>query len=135
MTPHLSSAAPLRTSVLTALGLAVIALTGTGCGPNCYTACGKLYQEECNITAPGQSQSELLDECVDTCQDALTTPGDLDGYNPFEPTSSSSAIEITNDRQAAVWMDCVDQSSCQKIQGDLDGDGETDTQKMCLPHF
>ncbi|NOY27313.1 MAG: hypothetical protein GXP62_15705 [Oligoflexia bacterium] len=124
-----------RNAALTALGFATAALTATGCGPTCYTACGKLYREECNISAPGQTQSELLSDCVDTCQAALNNPGEVGDYDPFEPTSSTNAITIDTDRQAALWMDCVDQSSCENIKGDQNNDGVTDSKKMCLPHF
>lgn len=120
---------------LSAILLATIALGATGCGPDCYSACAKLYLEECNIVASGQSQDELLDDCVDTCQAALQTPGEVGTYDPYRPQSSSNAIEIENDRQAALWMDCVDQTSCENIKGDSDGDGNTDGPKMCLPHF
>lgn len=127
---------PSSISVLPACAaLALLPLLGVGCGPDCYTACAKLYLEECNISAPGQSQDELLDDCVDTCQSALARPGEVGTYDPFRPQSSSNAIVIENDRQAALWMDCVDQSSCQNIKGDSDGDGTTDGPKMCLPHY
>lgn len=134
MTAH-PRRATLRKPALTALGLVGLSLAGTGCGPDCYSACSKLYQEECNISAAGQTEDDLLQDCIDVCQDALNTPGDVDGYDPYEPQSSSSAIVIENDRQAALWMDCVDQTSCENIKGDQDGDGETDGKKMCLPHF
>lgn len=113
----------------------LLTVVGTGCGPDCYSACAKLYQEECNISAPGQTQDDLLSECVDECQAALKTPGEVGSFDPLRPQSSSNAIEIENDRQAAVWMDCVDQTSCENIKGDSDGDGVTDGPKMCLPHF
>lgn len=123
-------------TALTTLALAGVALAGTGCGPDCYSACDKLYREECNISAAGQSQNDLLSDCVDVCQEALDNPGEVTpGYDPFAPTSSSSAITINTDRDAALWMDCIDQTSCENIKGDQDGDGVTDGPKMCLPHF
>lgn len=134
--PALPFRAPPPHTALTALALVGVALAGTGCGPDCYSACDKLYREECNITAAGQTQNDLLQDCIDVCQEALVTPGEVTaGYDPFSPTASSNAITINTDRDAALWMDCVDQSSCENIKGDQDGDGVTDGPKMCLPHF
>jgi|GEM_PF-1477368 len=124
-----------RASRLVGLALGLVALTATGCGPNCYSACSKLYQEECHISAAGQTENDLMTECVQTCQDALTTPGEVGSYDPDQPQASTNAITIDNDRQAALWMDCVDQASCENIEGDSNGDGQTDGPKMCLPHF
>lgn len=101
--------------LLTAAGLLTAVVTTTGCGPDCYSTCGKLYQEECNFESPGQTQSELLDTCVETCQAALNTPGEVGDYNPYEKQPGDAAITIENDRQAALWMDCIAESACEKL--------------------
>lgn len=96
-------------------GLLALAATTTGCGPDCYSTCNKLYQEECNFKSPGQSPSELLDTCVESCQSALETPGEVGDYNPYDKQPGDAAIVLENDRQAALWMDCIAETACEKL--------------------
>lgn len=109
-----------RKFLLSLGGLMLATLTGTGCGPDCYSTCNKLYGsgsggEACAFTSPNQSSDELLDLCVDNCQTALLTEGEVGAYNPYEKQPGDAAIELNNDRQAALWMDCVDETACEKL--------------------
>ncbi len=109
---------PLRA----ALAVALAATAGTGCGPNCYDTCNKLYGsgsrdgEACGFTSPGQTESELLDTCVDECQSALNTPGEVGDYDPYVKQPGDAAITLDTDRQAALWMDCIDETACNKLE-------------------
>lgn len=98
------------------VGLGLLSIGAAGCGPDCQSTCNKLYQtEQCNIQSPGQTQSTLLSECTEMCELALETPGEIGRYNPSEYTPSSQSIELENDKQAAVWMDCVSEFSCELL--------------------
>ena len=90
------------------------AALGSGCGPDCQSTCNKLYQEsECNTQSPGRSRDELLSRCNQECEDALVVPGEVGDYQPNEYTPSSVAVTLKNDKQAAAWMDCVQETSCE----------------------
>ena len=41
--------------------------------------------------------------------------GEKGEYNPYERQGSSSSIQLENEIQAAIWMDCVAEMSCEKI--------------------
>lgn len=91
-----------------------------GCGPTCQSTCTKLYQPggECQIERPGRTTSELYDSCMSACDDALSQPGEVGSYNPYErqnsATSATSALK--NDQRAAVWMDCIAETSCDYLE-------------------
>ena len=57
-------------------------MLGIGCGPDCQSTCGKIYQNECGIERPGASQRELVQECMSYCEDALFKPGEAGNYDP-----------------------------------------------------
>ncbi len=109
----------LRPVALALAGAAALALTG--CGPTCQSTCNRLYStsgESCGdiLQRPGTSASQLLDTCIDACNDALQTPGEVDGYNPNERTNLSNENLLTNDKRAALWMDCVADTSCESLK-------------------
>lgn len=98
------------------LVLAGAALYLTGCGPNCQSTCEKLYIEsECNIQRPGRTTDELLQRCSNECEGALEQPGEIGDYDPYDNSGSGSSITLDNEMQAAVWMECVAESACEKI--------------------
>ena len=104
-----------RTLLGAALGL--ISAVAVGCGPNCESTCGRLYQsEQCNIQSPGSDQEELITTCEDACEYALGRPGEVGDYNPTEYTPASVSVTLQNDKQAAVWMDCVAETSCEFLE-------------------
>ena len=107
----------------TALGLSLLTaltLLASGCGPNCQSTCDRLYGqtgEDCQIVRPGGATStDLKNECMRVCEDALDIPGELEGYNPDEWQGSSDSVTIENDKQAAVWMDCIAETSCEDLE-------------------
>jgi hypothetical protein len=108
----------LRPIALALAGAAALALTG--CGPNCQTTCNRLYSttgESCGdiLQRPGTSSSSLINTCLEACNDALATPGEVGGYNPNERTTLKPEFLLTNDKRAALWMDCVAGTSCEAM--------------------
>ena len=99
--------------------LALVAQLAVGCGPNCQSTCNRLYvEEECNIQRPGyegEKVGELIQQCMDLCEGALEVPGELEGYNPDDRVGSSDSIDLENEKQAAVWMDCIAETSCEDL--------------------
>ncbi len=112
-----SSPAP-RLRPLVALGLAALSTTLVACGPDCQSSCEKLYSEnECGIEVAGVSRDDLLGQCNTTCENALEQTGEIrDNYKPNEFTPSDKALIIENDREAALWMDCVEENACIKLE-------------------
>ena len=100
--------------------LTVAALFAAGCGPNCQSTCDRLYGatgDDCSITRPGVSSStDLKNECMSVCGEALKVPGDLGNYDPNEWQGSSDSVTVRNDKQAAVWMDCIAETSCEDLE-------------------
>ncbi len=98
----------------------LVAITSllVSCGPTCQSTCSRLYAEaECHIQRPGhKDQTQLRQRCLDECEDALKVPGELEGYNPSESTGNSDSIELENETQAAVWMDCISEQSCERLE-------------------
>lgn len=95
----------------------------TACGPNCQSTCNRLYSsgvnavgdEDCSISRPGRSDSELIDSCMDDCSTALSTPGEVGAYDPFVQQGQNTSIELQNERQAALWMECIEEQSCSRL--------------------
>ena len=88
-----------------------------GCGPNCQNTCNRIYQpNECNIERAGRTADQLIDTCLGECEGALAKPGAIGTYDPQNSRGSADDFEITNDRQAAAWMDCVAATSCENLQ-------------------
>ena len=88
-----------------------------GCGPNCQNTCNKIYQPtECNIERAGRTPDQLINTCLDECEGALSNPGELGSYDPQNSRGSADDFEITTDRQAAAWMDCIAATSCENLQ-------------------
>lgn len=101
------------------VGLLLLSVGAAGCNADldCQSTCNKLYQtEECGIPSPGSTQSELIDLCNTSCNNALDVPGEVGDYNPDEYTPASANIELKNDKQAAIWMECISETSCDFLQ-------------------
>jgi hypothetical protein len=108
--------------------LVLLFTTLTGCGrPNCQNTCQYIYGDgnqniegelvnNCGIPRPGRSTSELLTDCLVYCEDALDQPGELGNYDPYTRQGSDVSIEIDNEAQAAVWMECVTASDCERLE-------------------
>ena len=94
-------------------------LLTSACGPDCQTTCEKLYSQggECQFVSAGDPDGEKnFARCMNECNDAVTTPGEAGDYNPNEKTPSSQSIELENDQQAALWMDCIEEKSCELLK-------------------
>ena len=81
----------------------------------CLTPCNKVYQE-CGILRPGATSQELVDYCVAECEEALLTPGEVGNYDPFQQNLSSEKPELENDEQATLWIECIEQTSCDLFE-------------------
>jgi hypothetical protein len=105
----------------TILLLLSAALLG-GCGPDCYSTCDKIFGDgagECNIQIPGkvgaEGREEMINTCVTHCNSAMQHNGDIGDYSPNERASSDEDIGLENEKQAALWMDCVADMSCDNL--------------------
>lgn len=104
---------------LALIAMPLAALLASGCGPTCASSCGKIYgqlaDENCNQRIPGEEPTASFDRCMETCENALGTPGELGNYNPNEQITSGEIPDLENEKQAAAWMDCVDAISCDLL--------------------
>lgn len=106
---------PARGFAAASLGLL---LGVTGCGPSCQSTCQTLFGEApdyCALAVPGKPLDESRKACVQECEQALAQAGDVGDYNPFEQNMTGATVRLQNEKQAALWMDCVDQHSCQDL--------------------
>ena len=88
----------------------------TGCSEKCRSSCDKLYDEtECGLQRPGTSQDVLKDACIEYCTEAMRTGGELNDYDPYSRQNSTSAVTLDNRTQAALWMECVEENSCERL--------------------
>ena len=126
--PPISLSSPV--AVLSIAGVLTLA---TGCGgPDCNNTCQSLFSEgqvlawhdgesvdkqACGLEVPGRNTTELLTECVKECEGALDKPGDVGSYDytSGDRPNSSDSIRLTTDLQAAAWMDCVWETSCEYL--------------------
>jgi hypothetical protein len=102
-------------SFVAALAIAALA---SGCGPSCQSTCTRLWRTadgSCGLVRAGISSDDGYKECVDMCENALEQTGAIGGYDPDERHTDGTTITIDNERQAAAWMDCVDETACEKI--------------------
>ncbi len=97
-----------------ALGLVTLA---TACGPTCQSTCDRLYLESsCNIQRAGRTLDELIGYCMGECEAALNEPGELGDYDPYERSGSGVSVTLGNEKQAAVWMECVAAQDCSRLE-------------------
>ena len=108
----------MRTGLFVGLGIAMMSM-GAGCGPDCQTTCEKLYAKggECKFTDAGDTTGEeKYQYCLETCNEAIANPGEAGDYDPNVKTPSSESITLENDQQAAMWMDCIEEKSCELLK-------------------
>ena len=102
-------------------------LTGCGSGPDCQSTCQYIYgdgnqrlegelETNCGIPRPGRSTEELIENCLVSCELALEEPGEIGTYDPNTRQGSDVSIELDNEAQAAVWMECVTASDCERLE-------------------
>lgn len=103
------------------------ALFVAGCGPNCATTCQRLYGEgsqsingeaveDCAIQRAGREQTELTKTCLEACEGALDSPGEVGAFDPYHRAGSNESVTLDNERQAALWMECVSDTSCEQLK-------------------
>jgi hypothetical protein len=116
-TPRTPTSSTVRAGLIGIAGLLLAAGGLSGCGPNCQSTCTTLYAEsECNLQSPGLSREELLRTCESECESALTKSGEIrPEYKPDEDTPSDKSVELTSDKEAALWMDCVAETACDLL--------------------
>ncbi len=100
-----------------------------GCGPNCRSSCERIYGSsdgQCDINVMGaegdEGAAELIDECEATCDEAMRKSGTVGTYDPN--SNADEDATIVNEKQAALWMDCVESTSCENL-----------TKGYCQPHY
>ena len=109
--------------ILCLLVVTLLSLQLAACGgPDCLSTCERLYRAgtdqngntQCNL---GESRAggDQFDRCMDECSFAMDTVGELGDYNPQEKLEGEDIPELKNDQQAAVWMDCVLDASCELL--------------------
>jgi len=105
----------------TVLLVSLVALA-SGCGPDCYSSCEKIFgdaADECDIQIPGKEgesgRQEMISQCVAHCESAMGNNGDIGDYTPNERASGDDDIALENEKQAALWMDCVSETSCDNL--------------------
>ena len=52
--------------------------------------------------------------CMEECENALSVVGEArSDYTPNEYTPADKSIIFKNDKEVALWMDCVSNTSCE----------------------
>lgn len=106
---------------LIALGLALpIALAGCGEVVSCANACQRAFRPDfpnCGVGAGLIDEDRALRDCEQECEDALRQNGDLNGYDPddYDSVDRSQTFTLDNEAQAAAWMECVVETSCEDL--------------------
>lgn len=94
-------------------------LSVLGCARyECRQTCDRLYGDgegSCGFELPATTPEDLTTECIATCEAALKTPGEADGYDPNVRTEASQSVEIENRAQVQLWMDCIAETSCENL--------------------
>lgn len=89
---------------------------GTGCGETCNETCLRAYDEdECNVDTPGTRREDAIADCASQCRAALRQVGPVGNYNPLN-SGSLERVTLENERQAAAWMDCIADATCEQLQ-------------------
>lgn len=107
---------------LLCLSLAVVTLSGCATQHDCARSCEKLFgdkAEQCNIQVPGhtgdQGRQDMISACEDHCEQAMGQAGEVGDYNPNVRTSGNEDVFLENDAQAALWMQCIDETACDDL--------------------
>jgi len=93
----------------------------SGCGEDtrsCQAACRRAFLEsECNVQVPGVQSSKMTRDCIVECETALKQTGELGNYDPDNRNSveRSTPYKLANEKQAALWMDCVIETACDSL--------------------
>jgi hypothetical protein len=102
--------------IVRTIALLLLASTAlTACGPTCQSSCRRFYGSdagECGASPEGLPAEEAIEGCIDICQDALQVTGEpVDPNDPrFNPNfiaPLNQQATLSNEQEAAAWMDCV----------------------------
>lgn len=101
-------------------GLVVFGIGLSACEDtrSCQNSCRRAFRDEqCNFQVPGAETPRLIRDCVTECEIALRQTGDLNGYDPdvYGSVDRAQTFTLENEAQAAAWMDCVAETSCEDI--------------------
>ena len=105
------------------LGVVGFGLQLAACGgPDCLSTCERLYRAgtdkngnaQCNL-GEGRAGGDQFDRCLEECNFAMETTGDIGSYNPQKKLEGEDIPDLENDQQAAAWMDCVLDASCVNL--------------------
>lgn len=111
----------MRSALLTLIALITAGLA-SGCSKNCQNTCTRIYAEsECHVVIPGITAENMQRECESACENALTKAGEMGPYNPYNKPNPENPPELTNERQAAAWMDCVWDVECPELDPETGG--------------
>ncbi len=98
------------------LVIAALAAAVAGCDKNCQDTCSRIYDAaECNIQPGGLTPQELIRDCQNTCEAALSNTGPMGDYNPYVRRNPLDPKTIENEKQAAAWMECVAAATCEEL--------------------
>jgi hypothetical protein len=109
----------------TALCILVFPVGLFACGKDCQSTCTTLYGTAPNCGDPkgdfkglvnnDQTRDEKMTDCMRACKDGLAKPGEVGDYDPYTKFEGEEPPTLENDRQVALWMECIDDHSCPKI--------------------
>jgi len=103
----ISSGACMKKTMLFGL-TATLSLGAVGCGHDCQDTCRHIYDpSECNIVKPGASAESLLNDCISECETAMDNNGELGDYTPYSHSPAFENLTLENEKQAALWIECV----------------------------
>jgi hypothetical protein len=84
----------------------------------CAQTCSQLYDADaCNLQSPGMTTEELVDHCMDACDEAYRSIGEAtEGYEPTEYTPSNESVTLETRGDVALWSDCIDEMTCEDLR-------------------
>lgn len=97
-----------------AVAAALAVAGGSGCSENCQSSCTKIY-DECKIQIYGVPVEQSQDDCEAQCEEALKQVGEMGSYDPRKRDNPLHPNELLNEKQAAAWMDCVAEATCDEL--------------------
>ncbi|HMV66255.1 MAG TPA: hypothetical protein PKA64_05355 [Myxococcota bacterium] len=108
--------------------LLVVASSLAACNPTCQSSCRRFYADApdgCGAGPEGKPAAEAIDSCINICQDAMQITGEpVDPedprFNPLYVAPLNQQATLSNEQEAAAWMDCVWSFSDDECTSKLD---------------
>lgn len=84
---------------------------------SCQNSCSRAFRADNCAFGAGILGDDAIRNCVTECRQALRQNGELGSYDPddYNSVDRSRAFELENEAQAAAWIDCVAETSCEDI--------------------